>query len=183
MDITTALEQGNGKAGSSAYLTPEEYIIEVGGVMIMCRDGIEEGPAPYNLLIRNDWQPYNPTPQIVPEKAGELWEERLETRGNVVWCTLRVKGGLKFLATDDGSGDVLGTRVYHKEIIHNQNGWERVFPEVKDEVERIEIDGVRWYEAEGNGATPGSSQAPGWRKFINRPPMKMILEIPKEDKC
>ncbi len=72
MDIVSAQEQGEGKAGNKAYLTPEEYIIEVGGVMIMCRDGVEIGAAAYHLITRTDFIPYPPQEEIVPTEEQEF---------------------------------------------------------------------------------------------------------------
>lgn len=76
-------------------------------------------------------------------------------------------------------------------MIHNKNGWTREFPPVEDEdIERIEFENVIWDKSEvwPHESIPKLIKGPGHTNWgdisdatTSKPPMKMILEIPKEE--
>ena len=133
-------------------------------------------------IEEDNWLPYHEEKEIRPEKAGELW--RYNSGVNTLHYhtdSSVVKGESRFKIILYGFSGEVSNDPDH--IIHHKNGWTRLFPPVEDEsVERIEIEGVRWYSSpnDKHGAIPGSSQVPGWARFIDTPPMKMILEIMKK---
>ena len=141
--------------------------------------GEEGGKVAYEMHFKDNWQPYHEVKEIRPENAGELWcfesgdgtESYHHTQGS------QFREGLELIGYA-GPIDM-------KQVIHNhKNGWTREFPKVEDEnVERIEIEAVRWERHEAFCTYPKSTLAmePNGRfnEFIKRGPMKMILEIPK----
>lgn len=120
MDITKALEQGNGEeaelSGRIAFLD-EFHVLRWGDdeTLVMLVD-----------ITTGNWQPYNPTPQIVPEKAGELWENQ----HNSFFHTELDREELMIVHSS-------GRNSISPSIIHGVNGWTRLFPEVKDDVEKV----------------------------------------------
>ena len=175
MDITKALEQRNGKAEREGGGCANMYAMENdSGTLLWYHKGNDTSCAGVSLekTLDSKWQPYNPTPQIVPEKAGELWQ-----LGTVFYFTcFDNKGDLQFV--DHMSAEWLLSG-FQNDPIHGVNGWTRLFPVVEDEVERIEIEGVEWQSAEGVVFTYTNEQVFDWEILPGKPPMKMILEIPK----
>ena len=126
--------------------------------------------------------------EIRPEKAGELWAIRdtsIFTYKDVYGDSLE----LKFIYAD-GSGKSYIAGHANEQIRHNKNGWTRLYPLVEDEnIERIEIEGVEWFDGRLTKSgrygplviypETGLSRAKEL-EFVNGPPMKMILEIPKD---
>lgn len=142
--------------------------------------------VPLREILRSDWQPYHDKKYIRPEKPGELWERQGEKffiffdNDKYVCLCLVDESGDKFSTVDAMS---------YAEVIHNQNGWTRLYPPVEDEnVERIEIEGVEWEQI--MTLSGGRAIVPYWpidgysyvkKSWLDKPSMKMILEIPKED--
>ncbi len=133
-------------------------------------------------ILGEVWQPYHEVKEIRPEKAGELWERE----------------GLFFVIVRDTSNNNLMIRCCEDDylwsinnhsftpMIHNKNGWKRLFPEPEDDsVERIEFSEVEWSKDKAIlGFIYPSLNVKGnngglWN-LLDRPPMKMILEIPKD---
>ena len=133
-----------------------------------------DGYATLSAILQTDWQPYREEKEIRPENAGELWEKRdcfYHTSGS------QYAGGLT-LHGDVGTVDIASA-------IHGKNGWTRLFPHVEEDVERIEIEGVKWSQrttSMGTFVYPFKYNVESIElvKLIDRRPMKMILEIPKD---
>ena len=113
--------------------------------------------------------------EIRPENAGELWE-------------YSINGYPHFIANIDNKLCLMwkdGTHVKVEDsnnpVIHNKNGWIRLFPPVEDDsIERIETEGIS-FDLKGYDRRVFIKE---WDKIKNidilgRLPMKMILEIPK----
>ena len=123
-------------------------------------------------IIEDDWQPYHEIKEIRPENAGELWD----------------KDGCKYITFGTDNNDLrifnqVGGEYELSEFIpdgpiHDKYGWTRLYPKIEDDVERIEIEGVKWIEATKSLIYPSGVYE--WRHLINRSPMKMILETPKD---
>lgn len=113
------------------------------------------------------WQPYPEVKEIRPEKAGELWYRSTDK---------------KYYHTEEFEN--IGLRmVSHlcapnvRDFVYDDT-WTRIFPEPEDDrVVFIDAPGGPIFPtSRGNDFSNGS-----FLKFKNKPPMKMILEIPKED--
>jgi hypothetical protein len=127
-----------------------------------------------SAILADNWVSYPIEKEIRPEKAGELWEHREEKisffifkkNPNTVDKNIMDETGI----TDDFEN-------LSSEVIHNKNGWKRLFPVVEEEdIERIEVrhSGYRngneicfYYEPQHRGALDIAGA--------------VILEIPKED--
>ena len=145
------------------------------------KTGEENSPAQLSAILAGDWQSYHEEKAIRPEKAGELWRNK-EIENDQYYHTEN--------HTSSGAGLILvgyGAKGFKEadngRVLHNKDGWERVFPKVEDDsVERIEIEGVKWVFSKKAGY-----QIPQWPisgpdslyPLLDKPPMKMILEIPK----
>lgn len=180
MNIQDALKE-TGKAINKAefggfYAMPNE-------VGILClynrKTNIIDGGVSLRSTLLTDWQPYHEKPEIRPKEAGELWKHE--------------PGGLH-LHTDDGPAQQLcmvgwngPERHAIDTAIHGQNGWTRICPSVPDEsVERIEFDNIEWALSECWQKRPmphiamcGKDWGTIRDVIANKPPMKMVLEIPK----
>ncbi len=113
------------------------------------------------------------TVDIIPQKAGELWEYEEE---RFFTYTLGGNEELHLQAPYGSSCRVsMAKDIHGAEMIHG-NGWTRLDPKVEDEnIERREFDNVNalsFYE----GNMLKANELP------NGKTAKMILEIPKEDK-
>lgn len=130
--------------------------------------------------------------EIRPENAGELWRHEDGSIGIIIKQSESSPLGIAF---DNGTQKHLSdtnlasgkNKPYREYLIHNKNGWERLYPPVEDDsVETIEIEGVEWENCKIEGQEL-HAMVPLWRNMnpwigknlINKPPMKMILEIPK----
>jgi hypothetical protein len=133
------------------------------------------GPVAYCLLKGNDWESYHKAKEIRPENAGELWQFREDNED-------------KYVVMYTSPNSLYLTNVFTRltkeisQVIHNQNGWKRLFPVVEEEdIERIVIEGVQWRNHRIGLMYPiGGACAPKLKRLDDKPPMKMILEIPKE---
>ena len=140
-------------------------------------------PVSLNEITGIIWISYHEVKEIRPEYTQELWKIK-----NSVWVTFRREGSpcLKFMHTVTGGEVVLNDWYLKDEIIHNKNGWTRLYPPVEDEnVERIEIKKVTFDRIQGaNGAEymsiiSTSCEAPSLDIFKGKSG-KMILEISKD---
>ena len=133
----------------------------------------------FECIVDNCWQSYHEVKEIRPEKAGELWN-----RDNVGICfVINNPGCTVDVVWPDGDTDTI------RPMIHNKNGWARLFPKVEDDsVERIEIEGVKFDNScdSCNYPSPVKSYNTHTKEFgeqlkelCEKPLMKMILEIPK----
>ena len=62
-------------------------------------------------------------------------------------------------------------------MIHNQNGWKRLYPPVC-EGEEIVIEGVKWGRRDGWSVPFEGIEGISFSGFLNKPPMIMKLIIP-----
>jgi hypothetical protein len=89
--------------------------------------------------LADDWKPFHKkAEEIRPECMGEIWQYTDKCgEGQEMIVTLfkwRPEGGkLRIQYVDHTDAMIFGTLIWHKEIIHNKNGWERLFPKVEDE--------------------------------------------------
>lgn len=130
------------------------------------------------------WQPYHDKKEIRPEKVGEHWANE---HGKHLFA-YKMKYHVHWI---DESGEVIDIKL-HKDIIHCQNGWTRIYPPVEDEnIERIEFENVIWGKSETwpHKSIPKLIKGPGhtnWGEIsdatTSKPPGKMTLEWPKENK-
>lgn len=137
--------------------------------------------------LRKDFELYNAKPQIVPSEAGELWVEDMGKGGalNRKFFTSKKTGrigsvGDLTLTCCSGDISIYGKRDWQKSIVHNQNGWERVFPVVQDDsVEEIVIENVMFQP--GGGIVSCNEKSIGSLKSLfGRNIKTMKLYIPKE---
>ncbi len=137
------------------------------------------------------WRAY--PKEIRPEEGGEVWSD-----GAIKWITSKFRGSnLKFMSsTGDQEWRMFGCLGWHDTIIHNKNGWKRLFPPVEsdkkecafehacldeaedDNVERIEIENVIWGHLASGHVYPKINNIYDL-SLPGRPPMKMILEYKK----
>ncbi len=173
-------ETGKAKRKSwndGAYVYVKDDLIYLKGV------GNYDKPYCSSVVLDDSWQIYQDEKEIRPEKAGELWQYN----GNELYAAeyhhTKLKDTELVIVGDNGiCGQIEG-------MVHSKNGWTRLYPHVEKDVERIEIEGVKWYKGEliedgryGELVTYPETSL-GYHeelKFIDKPPMKMILEIPKE---
>jgi hypothetical protein len=133
-------------------------------------------------ILEGDWEPYHEVEEIVPENAFELWK-----RGAYKYFTIRISGASLEFVNESGQS-VTGIA----RAIHSKDGWIREYPKVKDEnVERIEIEGVKWKRKEIHNEVyfyPDLVNSKSDMTYFQhteltmKPPMKMILIIPAEEK-
>lgn len=135
MNIKKALEE-TGMArlpGSHGYKT---YAQEGGGDQLRwwCDEGVGAGchdVVSYKEIIREDWEPYIVVKEIVPEKAGELWEDN----NGELYFIVR-EHSLNYFQTIDGlqryTLNTDGTWDRFKNIVHNKDGWTRVYPPAEE---------------------------------------------------
>lgn len=84
------------------------------------------------------WFPYHDKSVIRPEKAGELWKHE---DGAMLFIRNRITSDELYISNLAGYDN--GFEALNPKVIHNQNGWTRLFPEVPDEsVERIEVEHI-----------------------------------------
>lgn len=126
--------------------------------------------------MANDWQPYNPKPQIVPSDAGELWKH---DHDEFVYMTAQSENGLWLFPSECGllkfelskSGE---------NIIHNQNDWQRVFPLVPDDnVEEIIIEDVMFHHG-GGIVSDNEKSIEAIKSVVCQNIKTMVLKIQKE---
>jgi len=109
--------------------------------------------------------------KIIPQEAGELWRN---DRGDYYVTDVPLPLGMSTgLALFGYSGCVQS-----HEVIHG-NGWTRLSPSVEEDIERIEIENVTWGHPASGDVFPNIHNIYDLR-LTSKPPMKMILEIPKE---
>lgn len=90
----------------------------------------------YEAHFKDDWQPYHPIKEIRPENAGELWRCTLN---NV--CYLYEPHD-NILTT--ARGNTIKVNKCDPPVVHGEH-WKRLYPEVKEGVERVGIDNVPWW--------------------------------------
>ena len=147
------------------------------GVLVWDNNGKNE-PVMLYLITDAVWQPYHEVKEIRPE-AGELWISKVGDRYFITSCptvdylTAVARSGNKYTLNKDYSF------MEYKEVVHNKNGWTRLFPEPEDDsVERIEIEGVVCKEdSECVYTIETTFTAP--QDLANKP-MKMILVMEKD---
>lgn len=138
--------------------------------------------------------PYHDKKEIRPEKAGELWEHH---KFGIACILLKNSKLIGTWVHEHGNTNPVSCISTSSDIIHNQNGWTRLYPPVEDEnMERIEFENVSWDIINNKDIPVQERPAPylenyeigcpaEWGKISeiveNKPPMKMILEI-REDK-
>jgi hypothetical protein len=76
----------------------------------------------FDIINHTDWLPYHPVEQIVPKEAGELWA----LNKYVYHHTVSNGYGKITMVCYSNSKDT-------SEVIHNQNGWTRIHPPVKED--------------------------------------------------
>ena len=140
----------------------------------------ENYPVSIADIGRDEWQPYFEVKEIRPERAGELWQY-----GNLFeWCTVRKNEVLEMICA---RGKDIETVDKMNLTIHGKNDWKLLYSpdkevmdrikELEDEnVERIEIEGIRWYQNRDKCIVPEIDNNIA-DSLLDRPPMKMILEL------
>lgn len=140
--------------------------------------------------IREDWEIYQKETEIRPEKTGELWSHE---DGSIGMITERYESSPLGIAFDNETQKRLSdinlasgkNKTYREYIIHNKNGWTRLYPPVEDDsVERIEIEGVSFWGCTNSAGVHIMAESPEELyeliKKASNEKMKMILEIPKD---
>jgi hypothetical protein len=145
-------------------------------------------------ITEGNWLPHHEAKEIRPDQGGELWsfENQLDGADYIFIMEGNEAGQLILI---DSTGE--STAEIPLKMIHGKNGWTLIYSPDKevmkkikkpedDSVERIEIEGVKWKKADhgkfGEGVIPEFSSMKEVRQIEllqNKPPMKMILEIPK----
>jgi len=174
MNIQEALKE-TGKAFHVTY--SDLYVTWISGnVCFVTVYGNEDRPLEHHELLKDGWQHYHEVKEIRPENAGELWE---------------MAGHAKFFViTDERTGKnelcgIYGNKiVIRKDMIHGKD-WTRLFPPVEDDsIERIEIEGVRWFQEHNGEIYPVADTSICFKNpfsyLLHKPLMKMILLIPKD---
>jgi hypothetical protein len=115
---------------------------------------------------------------IVVEKAGELWRQGDGDEDHNYYHTFEDDGVIKF------RGEHIHDVSDWPRMIHNKNGWTRLYPPVEDEsIERIEIEAGNWKHLkceDGHCSYSVDLSDMQEKSLMGKPLMKMILEIPKE---
>lgn len=172
MNILEALEP-TGKAVRKHH---QNYFIELKGRELFDNDNQHIYLSPESFHA-DDWRPYHEKPEIRPGKAGELWVYSGEERYSARYYHTKLSTEKEVVVVGDNGicGQIEG-------MIHNQNGWERLRPSVPDEnVDKVVIEGVTWDSALAV-EFPRIFEQQGYtfRRFLDKPPMKMTLEWEKE---
>ena len=89
----------------------------------------QQGAVSLEDILRDDWQSYHPIEEIRPKEAGELW-----LLGDNGYHMTTNRQNASFV-------NVYGVYVGLSGVIHNQNGWTRLCPEVPNE-NKIVIEGT-----------------------------------------
>jgi hypothetical protein len=166
MDIQDALRP-TGKANMEGWDT--DRYVEIKEGQFINTDGHKFANA---CILSADWQPYHEVKEIRPERAGELWKHERGLHGHTF---KHPSGDIYF---NDDNETTLATKA--KAVIHNKNGWTRLFPLPEDDsIERIEIKPGIINEIKGFSVY-SFILSEEYRDSING--KKMILEIPKGDK-
>lgn len=83
-------------------------------------------------ILMYGWLPYPEEKEIRPEKAGELWQSQDGSLGithnNSINNSLETSQEAVYITFTNGSKQKLNQYA----MIHNKNGWTRLYPEVKD---------------------------------------------------
>ncbi|MCK5609774.1 hypothetical protein KAR91_48330 [Candidatus Pacearchaeota archaeon] len=181
MNIQDALKE-TGKARKKSNLAEYAFLDKsedsVRHEIFWFVDGEKESHVQFEDLFNDDWQPYHEEKEIRPDSAGELWRHE---QGGTFYTHAKSYNTNSEVATTNHFGAI--EDLPRDDKIHNKNGWTRLYPPVEEDVERIEIEGVRWVFSKKAGY-----QIPQWPisgpdslyPLLDKPPMKMILEIPKD---
>lgn len=112
--------------------------------------------------------------EILPEKAGELWQYR-----NSESYAHTFKDGDDIYFLSDGCSPKL---VSSLECVRHGQYWTRRFPHVEDEnVEKIVIKGVKWRKLSSTTLIyPSADTEIGFTDLVDKPRMKMTLEYEKD---
>ena len=114
--------------------------------------------------------------EIRPEKAGELWKSPSGT----LFITKVYDDELYFITVSAYSKE---RTIYHSVYSSHTNEWERIHPPVEDEsIERVVFEGVTWGECDCGFNYPMATSGGALQNnniMLNKPPIKMTLEIPK----
>ena len=112
--------------------------------------------------------------KIVPQDKGELWED----------------GDGEFYHTEYDEHDNLWMSSMEADYQVGRHldltGWKRLFRPVEGDVERIEVENVTWFRRKYEDGSvdvidfESSLTHQNAKEFLDKPPMKMILIIPKE---
>ena len=124
-----------------------------------------------------NWQPYHPKEEIRPSEAGELWKYN-----NVKYMTMVKSVSIAENLFMKSKYDCFCAIAGSIEVIHNQNGWERLHPPVNDEEvnETLVFKDVEWSRYRDECIAPMlATGLPD--SLINKPRMTMTLTIPKEN--
>ena len=124
MNIQDALkETGKGQGNL------KDMYVELNDDEVLCWYDISgncvEEPVSLSIILDDDWQPYCPVEEIRPEKAGELWEHN-----NIKFMTMVPsvhKDSKMYLKSK------FDVKHFMDNVIHNQNGWTRLYPPVKEQ--------------------------------------------------
>ena len=181
MKIEEALE-ATGKASDHRDKVMYAELDEKG---VLCWYDIETheliNPVGLDSINGSGWQLYHEVKEIRPEEVGELWKKSSD---RFVYLVGKEEGRLVGIPSET----ILFTfdiERHGKSMIHEKNGWQRLFPPVEDDsIERIEIERMTFGRIEGaNGAKymsiiSTSCDVPSLNIF-NGKSMKAIFEIAK----
>jgi hypothetical protein len=136
MNIQDALkETGKAECDEDGYVFVDEY-----GILRWYDtvNNTDTGAAELNEILNSDWLPYHEEKEIRPEEAGELWGDEYGDK----WATVKdTRTGRELLLMYNCLQDFKNIEASNTlKIIHNKNGWTRLFPPVEDEsVERMRV--------------------------------------------
>ena len=126
MRIDEALQK-TGKADATVLNSYYVKVSDAGNLVWYCKKTNEAyNLVRFEVMIELNWQPYYSESQIRPEKAGELW--RYEESGEMVFTFLNLPTSSLLLQWEDGDIE----DVEQRDVIHNQNGWTRLYPAVDE---------------------------------------------------
>jgi len=138
MNIIEALKEtgmARWRRDTSAYIKP---VFRNGAEYLVWHDSetdIEQGDLSWQAHFDETYVPYHKEPEIRPKEAGEVWKNK---RDKFIYMTKmgeRYEGLLMIPSEKD-----LFSSNPAKEVIHGQNGWERLFSPVQDnDIERVSI--------------------------------------------
>lgn len=175
MDIKSALEP-TGMAALPYNLAYAQVTIDK---CLHWFDGDKDvGEVLYYQLIRDDWRPYLKQEEIRPREAGELWKnesgEWAHTDERFDYGPMKRK---LFFIRRDSMSKVEDIKI----VIHNQNGWQRIYPPVEDK-ETVVIEGVEFKNSD-EGIVLWEASFPlniSSDILFNKPSMTMKLSWDKE---
>ena len=147
-------------------------------------EGEKDELVHYTDIMEDNWQPYHEEKEIRPETSTELWRNKFNELAHTTY-----RGNeLMFVCMNES--------IPVDDVLIEINGWTRLYSpgeedkkicafnhaclDREEDVERIVIEGIEWKREDGWLVPFGGGEFMCSQNLIDKPPMRMIFEIPKE---